>query len=172
MAFTVENGTGLTNANAYASIVQVADYLSSRGDDESWVASNESSKQVAIIRATDYIDNRWGGSFKGTPLLETQALAFPRSGYLAVLPALLIQATSEYAKRALSGHLAVDPIPSVDGVIKRKREKLASLEEETEYFESSNAQSSEYPVYPRADMLMERLIALSSYAPSYGSTTR
>lgn len=87
MAFTVEDGNGLPTANAYIEVAFADDYWSDRGD-AAWAAASEPNKQVAIVKATDYIDKVFGGRFKGSKAFVTrpkpdesvdQALEFPRT---------------------------------------------------------------------------------------------
>lgn len=86
MAFTVEDGNGLPTANAYIDIAFADAYWADRGD-TSWAAATDPVKQVAIIKATDYIDRVFGERFKGSKAFVTypkpdesvdQALEFPR----------------------------------------------------------------------------------------------
>jgi hypothetical protein len=86
MAFTVEDGNGLPTANAYIDVAFADDYWTDRAD-ASWAAADNTVKQVAIIKATDYIDKVFGSRFKGSKAFVTypipdesvdQALEFPR----------------------------------------------------------------------------------------------
>lgn len=86
MAFTVEDGNGLPTANAYIDITFADDYWSDRAD-AAWAAASTQNKQVAIVKATDYIDKVFGGRFKGSKAFVSvpkpdesvdQALEFPR----------------------------------------------------------------------------------------------
>lgn len=85
MAFTVEDGNGLVNANAYIDVAFADDYFTDRGIAD-WLRAVDTAKQVAIIKATDYIDTVWGPRFFGKPAFRTipadpttdQALEFPR----------------------------------------------------------------------------------------------
>ncbi len=67
MAFVVEDGTGISGANAYVSDTFVDSYLAdrSREGQNSWNLSAVSLKKSAIIAATDYIEIRWGLKFLG-----------------------------------------------------------------------------------------------------------
>jgi len=78
MAFVVETGNGDPTANAYADVAYVDTYHSDRGH-VLWTGSN-SVKQACIIRATDYIDKRFGKKFRGTRLQKSQSLEWPRLG--------------------------------------------------------------------------------------------
>lgn len=158
MAFTVEDGTGLTDSNAYVSVEFVDGYHSDRGNTK-WTGST-GLKQSAIIRATEYIDKRFGRKFRGFRDHREQALEWPRldaysdAGYdytgIDAVPRALQKATAEYALRALLlGELAPDApsmVPPqnnasgsetetdvVTGEITRKKEVVGPIEEETEY---------------------------------------
>lgn len=70
MAFTIETGAGVPNANAYAPVAFVDAYLleRSRNTENAWASQSATRKQQAIVVATGYIDTRWGPRFKGTRL--------------------------------------------------------------------------------------------------------
>ena len=121
MAFIVENGTVVANANAYITTAFFTDYHNDRGRGAvSEFSTNE--KQSAIIRATDYIEGRFSLKFKGHRTNPTgQSLSWPRrdvfdeDDYLLVhsneIPKELMNATAEYALRAiLCGEVAPDPM--------------------------------------------------------------
>lgn len=120
MALVVEDGTGLTNANAFVSSTDFKAYLDARGYDHS--ASSQTQIEQAIIRATDFLSNsyRWGG-FKrrgrGNAQGE-QSLAFPRTdlvdrdGYSVpfdAVPHEIKDATIEVARLELTTPGAMTP---------------------------------------------------------------
>jgi len=197
--FTVEDGTGLSTSNAYISISTADDYHSGRGNSE-WdkAANTDQLKQEAIVRATDYVEKRFGTRFRGKRSSKEQALSWPRmsawddDGYeFDDIPVKLTQAVAEYALRAISVHeLSPDP-PSpvqaqshVEGVtrdttptggVKKTKEVIGPIEEETEYMKGENDLSvasvsvksslvSDYniPEYPAADMLLHGLLTNTS----------
>lgn len=65
MAFIVEDGSGVYNANAYMSVADVTTYLTERARNTAWSAATTANQQAAIIEATDYIEQRFGRRFKG-----------------------------------------------------------------------------------------------------------
>jgi len=75
MAFTSEDGTGLSAANAYVSVAEADAYFAETTTQ--WGGTN-TSKERAIVRATRTIDLMGANKFLGTKLTETQALAWPR----------------------------------------------------------------------------------------------
>lgn len=166
MAFVVETGAGLNNSNAYATVEFVDAYHTDRGNTK-WTGIT-AAKQAVIIRASDYIDKRFGRKFRGTKLLRDQAMNWPRtdayddSGFpyeTYSIPERLMQAVAEYALRALLlGELAPDVPPNVPpmnntsgstsetnvagGTITLKREVIGPLEEETRYSDPSSSTST------------------------------
>jgi hypothetical protein len=86
MAFTVEDGNGLPEANAYIDVAFADSYFTDRGNTD-WAAASSDQKQVAIVKATDYIDKVNSNRFLGYPAFRTnppneatdQALEFPRT---------------------------------------------------------------------------------------------
>lgn len=156
--FTPEDGSGLPNANAYLALADVTQYHEDRGNDF-WVSGTgvtDAKRQTAIVRATSYIDKRFGRKFKGQRQNLDQALAWPRIGafdddgfQFPDIPTQLKQAVSEYALRALIYQtLAPDPlrpVPSQDmttgtqetevitGQVKSKRVQVGPISESTTY---------------------------------------
>lgn len=162
MAFTVEDGTGLENSNAYISLAFATAYFGDRGV-AAWTGS-DTVKQQAIVRATDYIETRYGQQFRGTRGSPTQALSWPRSnafddnGFeLTGVPVQLQKAAAEYALRALSASLMPDPVTDTSGQsVKMKKEVVGPIEETTEYHGSGVIQTIK--PYPAADRLLAGLV--------------
>lgn len=157
MAFVVEDGTGLEDANSFCSVEFADSYFSDRGV-TAWTGS-ASAKETALVRATDYISNRF--TFRRDPYSEEQALPFPwedyDTGLQATIPTNLLKATAEYALRALSAALAPDPDVDDTGVqVVEKTEKVGPLEETTKY--QVGGQQRPFRPYPAADMLLRGLV--------------
>jgi len=74
MTIVVEDGTGLADAVAYASIATVAAYAAARG---LAFAGTDAEKEAAAVLATDYLDVMF--TFIGSRKTTTQALAWPRT---------------------------------------------------------------------------------------------
>lgn len=127
MALIVEDGTGLEDAEAYASVATADAYASAMGL-SAWAAAATATKEIALRRATQYIDSRY--TFRGHALTDTQALEWPREEYQWPVRAV-VNACCELAVRALAGPLVADiEAGSV------KREQVGPIE--TEYFEQAN----------------------------------
>lgn len=103
----VEDGTGLTDADSYVSVVFADNYFSTRGV-ASWASLTETQKEQSLIRATDYIDNifQWCGK-KAT---AEQSLRFPRANLkdyegieIVGVPTALKQAVCDVAIESSKG---------------------------------------------------------------------
>jgi hypothetical protein len=164
MAFTVEDGTGLSNSNALIDVAFADAYFSDRGI-TAWTGDADTVKKPAIVRATDYLCNRF--RFMGEKYNDNQALEFPRKNVpyyqtgVALMPEKMRQAIAEYALRALTQTLAPDPVvDDTGGKIVEKREKLGPLEEATRYAEG--IANVVLRPYPAADMLLRGLVYSSA----------
>lgn len=174
VAFIVEDGTNVENANAYVTLEYADAYFTDRGND-SWLAFTTEQKQQRIVVATQYIDTRWFGELKGKPFYEEQSLEFPRDVWCRTaldpetqqemqtpyIPTALLKACCEYAinvdeeTMSLSG---VFETSETGGAIKRKKEQVGTLQTDTEYFSSGTEQGSIWAVYALADSLMKPLL--------------
>lgn len=165
MAFTVETGAGLAAANAYVSVADADAYFADRGDPTAWSGATDPAKQAAIVKATDYIEKRFGHRFVGTKGSSTQALSWPRDnaydrdGFLLAddeVPTKVANATAEYALRAIAATLMPDPTINVDtaGQIVRKHEKVGPIERELEY----QGSGGDLPAYPHADLMLRGML--------------
>lgn len=70
MAFVLETGVGVRNANAYVTPAFVTTYLTDLGREtqNSWSTSTAAEQQEAIVAATHYIDSVFGDEFAGIKL--------------------------------------------------------------------------------------------------------
>lgn len=75
----VEYGLGLDNANSYVDVDYADNYFSVRGA-KSWEDLDTETKQVCLVKATDYIDNVF--DWNGTKSTKEQALKFPRKNLI------------------------------------------------------------------------------------------
>lgn len=166
MTFQVESGSGDAGANAYVSVSYFRDHHVDRGN-SAHTDFTDTDAMAGIIRASEYVDKRFGLRFVGLRKIKGQGLEWPRidafdaDGYLLSgvddLPRNLEKAVAEYALRALiCGVLAPDPIlpvPKQDltdssgtrpeqgdtGQVTRRKDKVGPLEEERHFETSSQA---------------------------------
>jgi len=186
MAFTLEDGTGISGANSYAAVDYFRGYHTDRGRTADAGTYPDATVQAALIRATDFVEKRFGSRWIGTARISTdQGLSFPRSNVyvdgikITGLPVQLQQGVSEYAWRALQvAELAPDPpVPfsrddasgsevEAGGALIRSRERIeGAIDTEYEYASGSEGVSGveriagrPIPVYPAADMLLSPLL--------------
>lgn len=110
-----------------------------------WADADDPAREAALIRATDYIDTRFGDRFTDEALALTE------------VPVKLQRAACEYALRALSARLAPDPVLDAAGVpVVTVRSKLGPLEEQFQVV--GNGSPDLLRSYPEADMLLKGLL--------------
>ncbi|MGY3265804.1 DnaT-like ssDNA-binding protein [Lysobacter sp. HA35] len=109
MALVVEDGSGLTTAEAYISVAAADAYFADRGN-TAWAALTSTAKEQALRAGADYMQAVYGGAWVGCKLKLTQALDWPRTSvlYPAPIPAEISRANAELALRAATGSLLAD----------------------------------------------------------------
>lgn len=130
MTITVEDGSGIADANSYVTIADYRAYASQRGVS---LPVADPDVEPQLIQAMDYLEIQ---PWAGYPTYDDQALAWPRSGvYIS---------GSEIAENAIPGKIkfaqmqlaiqvnaGVVLLPTVIGGAAIKRDKVGPLE--TEY---------------------------------------
>lgn len=121
MAIVVEDGTGLTNADALISVDYLESYCDARGKDYS--SYTTAQEEQAIVRATDFMSESY--TWQGFKLKERghadgeQSLAWPRqyvidrNGYSLAsdsVPSEVQKATAELAFYELGNVGALQPV--------------------------------------------------------------
>ena len=160
MTFAVQDDTGgVSGANAYVSVADFKTYHDDRGNDYSG-AVDDAALEVAIIKATDYLDTRF--RYMGKKRLgRDQLTEWPRTSawdrdryYLNDVPVEVKEATSEYALRAIAGSINPDPVLDDTGrIVQSKSEKVGPIEESKKYVEGGGFS---LPAYPEADQKLKR----------------
>lgn len=132
MALIIEDGTGVANADSYASIAEARAYASARGITLSAV---DADVEILLRRGADFIDSL-EPQFKGDRVESDQALAWPRENVIVFadteplpsteIPALLLKAQCQLAVDAVS----VDLQPTGTGreTIREKVEGAVEVE--------------------------------------------
>ena len=139
MVLVVEDGTGLSNANAYISVTEADAYFTARNNSV-WSSKTTPEKEAAILYATSFLDSNF--YWLGHIAVTDQALGWPRilvydregrSLDSNSVPVRVKDATAELALEALDKSLS----PSLARGGDVKRQKVASLE--IEYFEKASS---------------------------------
>ena len=154
MAFIVEDGTGLTDANSYASVQEYRDYASNRSIDVT--SELDASIQGSLVRATDYVDLTYiyVGEQSNSPI---QALEFPRTldEVDLLLPTRVTKATIEMAFDLASGsNVFKDETKNITEI----KEKVGPIETGTKYDVQSSLYRSNGARFPVADKLLKPYI--------------
>lgn len=120
MAFLVEDGTGLVVATSYIDVAYADSYHTDRQTTIWTSETDQAKKESALIRATQYIDAKYGQFFNGNVLKVEQGLLWPRvdaqytNGQVIVgIPEVLKKATAELASRAITSS---DLMPDINVV--------------------------------------------------------
>lgn len=161
--FVPEDGTGLPDSNSYVSVQDADAYFGDRGN-TSWATTQE-EKEVALVRATDYVDGRFGLQFIGEKATDTQSLAWPRTNTpFTGIPRQLLRACCEYAVRALGAELAPDPEVTASGLTTVvTSEEVGPLKTSYAVAQKGFGSSVElFRPYPSADMLLRGLLNVSN----------
>ena len=132
MAFVVETGAGVANANSYASVAAADAYATDRGIDN-WISQTTTEKQRALIKATDYLEAVYREAWKGYRVTATQGLSWPRCEVVVdtfpveanIVPGAVVNACVEMALRATTGTALIE-----DQGQTVKREKVDVIEVE------------------------------------------
>jgi hypothetical protein len=77
MAITVEDGSNVPGAEAYADVAYADDYFSKRGN-AAWAALNTSQKEIALRKGGDYMLAVYRDMWAGTRVWEDQYTDWPR----------------------------------------------------------------------------------------------
>jgi len=154
MALIVEDGTGLPNAESYASVTEADAYFTARGQFDAWDAAED--KEVALRLAADHLTQAYRNRWAGSRATAVQAMDWPRvnvkmdgpSGVrdYRVIPRELKSAQIELALRALAGPLIAD----LGVEVKRETVDVITVE----YVEGSERQAQ----YSAVDWWLEPLL--------------
>lgn len=122
MALVVEMGSGLANANTYASLAYADNYFAGHPFyADNWDELNSTQKEALLISATQFLDNYY--IWYGYRATTTQALEWPRTGVRDVyglvlppnaIPPRLVQATCEQAFYLTKGDRSVEAVAPPD----------------------------------------------------------
>ncbi len=80
MALLVEDGSGITGAESYATVAEFTAYWLDHGDPTASNEADECKIEVALRIATQYLEAVCGNSFIGQKKTKDQGLHFPVTG--------------------------------------------------------------------------------------------
>lgn len=161
MSLIVQDESGsVVGANSYNNVAEFKAYHDDRGNDWVIIADSDVAIEQALIRATDYLDQRFyfvGKRKQG----RQQTTEWPRINawdigryYINGVPFEIKEAVNEYALRALTAPLVTDPDrDSTGGVIHSKSESVGPISESVTYVGGA---AFIMPKYPAADMKLKK----------------
>ncbi len=158
MALIVEDGSGLSNSEAYASVAEADAYFTARNN-EAWDLLEDPDKEIALRKAADFMTQQYRSRWQGYKRTREQAMDWPRyevivDGYEIpsdTIPKELKLASFELAVRASTAELLPDE-PTASIV---KRQKAGPLEIEYQDGTDTNPQES----YTVVDKILQPLLA-------------
>lgn len=154
MALNIQDDSGtVSNANSYASVAEFKTYHLDRGNAYSAVLANDPAIEAALIKATDYVDQRFnfiGRKQQG----RQQTTEWPRINawdrsryYINGIPTEIKEAVFEYA--LLSAQATLNPTPTLSttgAAIQSKTETVGPITESVTYVSGATFTMPRYPV--------------------------
>lgn len=161
MSLIVETGAGLSTAESYASVAEATTYHAAFGN-AAWALAVLAAQEVALRKATQYLDAKYHNRWTGVRVNSTQALDWPRAYadtddqfYIAsdVVPTQVKNATAEMALRALTDDILAD----IDepGGLTAKKVKVGSIEIERKW---ESGPQSQTPIYRVVDGILQSIL--------------
>ncbi len=147
MSIICEDGTGISTAETYISVVDASIYFTAR-ENTTWDALDTGeatvNREAALRKATDYMTAVYRDRWEGVRYTEDQALDWPRSGVVRdswsvdidEIPTEVKRACAELALKSASDDLQAD---LTQGVV---REKVGVIEVE---YNKNSPQAKRYP---------------------------
>ena len=173
MAFTVEDGTGLSGANSYASVVEADSYVTDYiRNSSTWTSLSSANKQKYLVEASQSVDLIFHSRWLGYRLDQNQGLAWPRvagydkDGYSVAsdeVPANVKRATAEMAWRHLNDtgpstttgdSTGIIPDISSPGTIAETDVAAGSVRSKTRYLSGK----SQIKMFRKVEMILHQLI--------------
>lgn len=167
MALIIEDGTGKTDSNSYASVSDVRAYAQARGVT---LPTEDSSVESLIIRGMDYLEaqrDRYQG--EKTYPDHPQALQWPRKCVEIdsypwpedAIPKELVAALSQCSMEIFAGN-DLQPTTGTEGRVKKERVEGAV---EREFMTATDMGSTGFaPSFPKVDALLAPLFGTGGAA--------
>jgi hypothetical protein len=171
VSLIVEDGTGKSDAESYASVTEVDSYATLTDTQDTlrdlvislWNVAADSACEAALREATQYLDAHYFARWPGTKRTAAQALAWPRSGVIdgygfaiadTVIPTALKRATAELALNVLN-NTAASVQAAESGTLSSKSIAAGSVSL-SQTFTSGGALTR--PRYDRVDNLLRPIL--------------
>lgn len=153
MALVVEDGTGLSNADSFASLATALAYHASIGT-AAWIAGGVTDplREIALRKATAWVRDAHIGRWDGNLVLDTQALPFPRVGLTDAewrtvsstsVPIEVVEVTCDMAAIALSEDLMPD-LAAGSGAVMSESVSAGPVSSSTTYGAGGSREQKKY----------------------------
>lgn len=161
--FVIEDGTGITNANAYCSLAEATQYHDNHGGPAAWTSATQATKENAVRQATQYLDLNY--KWKYVKTTSTQALEWPKryvqdwNGFAIaanVIPQQIKDACAHLALQVINGVVLIADLQD-EGSIKRISNTVGPLSESIEYAGAERPEKS----FVIADKLVRDFVVAS-----------
>jgi hypothetical protein len=161
--FVVEDGTGLSTANSYASLAFADQYVEDHLPDDfaTWDAQADADKQANLRGGARYLDRTYATRYAGSRTNEDQALAFPQEGIedfdgflvdSASIPVAMAQASVEAGIRDMNG-TDLMPDETTPGDTESELLKVGPITISEKY---AGGGQSDQPTFPTIDRILQR----------------
>ncbi len=158
--FVVEDGTGLSTANALITEAEADQIMENYGNPTDWSGADQADKEAAIRMATRYLNLHY--SWCGYKVDADQALQWPRyetydedSNVMASdeVPVRIKEATAYLALKAIEGETLLEDFAN-ESRVKKTKDVVGPLTEEREYVQGEDPEK----LYQTVDQLVHPFI--------------
>lgn len=158
--FTVEDGTGLSNATSYVSIDELKQYFFNNGYD--FDSLDDNTIMRLLNKSTLYVDSNYQSSWPGYIAVDGQSLLWPRvSAYYLTgyeidedeIPKEVKDAVCEMAYMINAG---TDPFANIEktGQVKSSSVAVDVIKESYSYFEGTTMSTD---IYTKIDSILAKI---------------
>lgn len=161
MSLIVEDGTGITDANAYISLAEFKAFATARFVDLDDYEDDQINGAI-VIASVDFISVNY--DFKGAKLVATQGMTLPTDE--VEITSNIKNATYQSALLSLKGRLFVDTTEiNINGAISAESKSVGSLSKSVEYAENGRKYTNKYPT-TNIDNLLSDYVLGGGVAPN------
>lgn len=168
MALIVEDGSGRSDSESFASVADADAYWSLRGNPSDWTSANTAAKESALRAASDYVEARFAERWMGCRISTTQRMSWPRYGVYvdavyvssSAVPEQVRFATIELALRSLTETDGLMPDIAEPGSIAAESVSLGEISTSTTYIGAK----SQFKKFSRPDALLRPLVSGGDFA--------
>lgn len=171
MPLIVEDGTGRSDAESYASVATALAYFGgiSSVEGAAFIAASTTRQEQGLRAATSWLDAQFGHRYQGMRIGNTQRLDFPRFGIevdglslpYSPLPRHLVEACCEAAARdVVGGDQALIPDVTPDDQITKKSVSVGPISKSVEWGDGMGmAGGGSQTYFAKIEGLLRRLLS-------------